>query len=109
MDYRLLLESTSIDNDSSSTTYEAQDDEVEAARYQALAAGILDLPPLRYDARTQRHYLPGLTCPRCHASTTRESLERFAERNRQVEFCKREGNDHFQDQGGGGSEVVADI
>ncbi|KAL7429652.1 hypothetical protein ACHAXH_003994 [Discostella pseudostelligera] len=109
MDYRLLLESTSIDDDSSTTTYEAQDDEVEAARYQALAAGILDLPPLRYDARTQRHYLPGLTCPRCHASTTRESLERFAERNRQVEFCKREGKVHFQDQGGGGSEVVADI
>jgi len=97
MDYRLLLESTSVDDDSSTTT-------VEASRYQALAAGILDLPPLRYDARTQRHYLPGLTCPRCHATTTRESLERFAERNRQVEFCKREGKTHFQDQGGGGSK-----
>jgi len=71
--------------------------EEEKERHLEMARGIPDLPPLRYDAHTRRHYLPGLTCPRCHASTTRISLERFAERERQLELCRREGRAHFQD------------
>jgi hypothetical protein len=90
---------------------EAEDEneaEEEKERHREMARGIPDLPPLRYDAHTRRHYLPGLTCPSCHASTTRISLERFAERERQVELCRREGRAHFQDLGagreGGGEE-----
>ncbi len=102
MDYRLML-STNVDDDNGSNTSEETGDGggVVATRYQMLADGIPDLPPLQYDYKSRRHYLPGLTCPRCHASTTRESLERFVERNRQVEICKREGKAHFQDLGGG--------
>jgi predicted sulfurtransferase len=106
MDYRLMLQPPHAD-DRNSTDDEAVDGGMEAAKYQTLAAGIPDLPPLRYDTKTRRHYLPGLTCPRCHASTTRESLERFAERNRQVEICKREGRVHFQDLGGDGKNNMA--
>ena len=102
MDFRLML-STNVDDDNGSNTNEeaGDGDGVVATRYQMLADGIPDLPPLQYDYKSRRHYLPGLTCPRCHASTTRESLERFIERNRQVEICKREGKAHFQDLGGG--------
>jgi predicted sulfurtransferase len=103
MDYRLMLQPPHA-GDRNSTDDEAVVSGPEAAKYQALAAGIPDLPPLRYDIKTRRHYLPGLTCPRCHASTTRESLERFAERNRQVEICNREGRAHFQDLGGDGQK-----
>lgn len=71
----------------------------EEMRYRELARGIPDLPRPRRDDDTGRYYLPGLTCPRCHASTTRGSLERFAERERQVKICGREGRAHFQDRG----------
>ncbi|EED96105.1 hypothetical protein THAPSDRAFT_268136 [Thalassiosira pseudonana CCMP1335] len=56
-----------------------------------------NLPTLRYDSQTHQHYLPGLTCPRCHGSTTKESLERFAARKEQMEICSREGKEHFRD------------
>ena len=79
-----------------------EEEEEEERRYRDLTRQIPDLPPLRYDDATRRHYLPGLTCPRCHASTTRESLERFAERERQMVICRREGKVHFQDRGGDG-------
>mmetsp|Transcript_8041 Transcript_8041/g.16164 ORF Transcript_8041/g.16164 Transcript_8041/m.16164 type:complete len:588 (-) Transcript_8041:81-1844(-) len=59
--------------------------------------GIPNLPPLRYDTQTKKYYLPGLTCPRCHSSTTRESLERFSQRANQMEICAREGKPHFRD------------
>mmetsp|Transcript_30072 Transcript_30072/g.72619 ORF Transcript_30072/g.72619 Transcript_30072/m.72619 type:complete len:530 (+) Transcript_30072:77-1666(+) len=82
-----------------STNFGVTDQREEAERYKALAQGIRNLPQLRYDSSSKRHYLPGLTCPRCHASATRESLERFAQRGRQMEICAREGKSHFQDQG----------
>ena len=71
-------------------------------RFRELARGIPDLSQLRCDSETNRIYLPGLTCPRCHASTTKESLKRFAEREQQVEIANREGKPHFQDLGGTG-------
>mmetsp|Transcript_286 Transcript_286/g.466 ORF Transcript_286/g.466 Transcript_286/m.466 type:complete len:102 (-) Transcript_286:191-496(-) len=101
MDQRLLLRdgTNNLDND-------ADDNDTEHAlaavrAYETLAEGISksDLPPLQFDSKTRKHYLPGLTCPRCHASTTRESLERFAQRERQMEICAREGRSHFEDRG----------
>ena len=67
--------------------------------YEQLLMGIRNLPPLTYDSVTQRWYVPGLTCPRCHDGTTRESFERFAQRKEQMEICAREGKSHFQDNG----------
>jgi UPF0176 protein len=67
------------------------------SKYQTLMQGIPNLPALHYDPRTKQHFLPGLTCPRCHDGTTRESLERFAQRKEQMEICAREGKSHFRD------------
>eukprot|EP00970_Alexandrium_tamarense_P002482 scaffold358_cov207-Alexandrium_tamarense.AAC.12 len=93
MDRRLLLppgENEKNEADSSNTPANAT--------YNALTAGITrNLPTLRYDSQTHQHYLPGLTCPRCHGSTTKESLERFAARKEQMEICSREGKEHFRD------------
>ena len=113
MDRRLLLPSSSSSSSRSDDDDFADDivDEEgandgkggneweEEMRYRELARWIPGLPRPRRDDDTGRYYLPGLTCPRCHASTTRESLERFAERERQVKICEREGRAHFQDRG----------
>lgn len=104
MDHRLLspsndnLDTKINDGEGNTKNYNAEKNEA-AKKYQALAQGIPNLPALHYDTTTKRHYLPGLTCPRCHSSTTRESLERFASRERQIDICKREGKAHFLDQG----------
>jgi hypothetical protein len=57
------------------------------------------LPSRLNDGNSQKWYVPGLTCPRCHDGTTRESFERFAQRKEQMESCAREGKSHFQDNG----------
>lgn len=102
MDRRLLepLFASSIGDDVNDVGKDRIDTEFK--RFRELAQGIPDLPQLRCDSVTTRFYLPGLTCPRCHASTTKESLERFIERERQVEIANREGKPHFQDLGGTG-------
>ena len=91
MDRRLLL------NTDKSTKNNTQLSPPIPAKYTTLTEGIPNLPPLQYDAQTQQFYLPGLTCPRCHEGTTRESLERFAQRKEQMEICEREGKSHFRD------------
>jgi len=115
MDHRLLLNNNDSNNDTdnSNNNFNNKEDdhdngnniinndkEEAIQQYQVLSAGIShNLPPLQYDPSTRKHYLPGLTCPRCHASTKRESLERFAQRERQMEICARVGKSHFQDRG----------
>jgi hypothetical protein len=89
MDRRLLLENNCGDKRKSV--------EVPPAKYTLLMEGIQNLPDLKYDSGSKAWYLPGLTCPRCHDETTRESLERFAQRKQQMEICKREGKEHFRD------------
>ena len=66
-------------------------------KYATLMEGIPNLPDLKFDHKTKTFYLPGLTCPRCHDGTTRESLERFAQRKEQMKICAREGKSHFRD------------
>ena len=98
MDHRLLsTEETKVDDNSNCVVSNCENSE-EVKTYKELSMGITNLPPLRYDNKTQRHYLPGLTCPRCHSLTTRESLERFVERERQVEICKMEGRSLFSEK-----------
>lgn len=100
---RRLLSSTASNNGTtenngncSSENMEHMYNEEEVTRYNELSKGIShSLPPLTYDTQTQQYYLPGLTCPRCHVSTTRESLVRFVERERQVEICRKEGRTLF--------------
>jgi len=98
MDRRLLEEV-----EDGETNYDAgngtSDLEKKRREYEQLLMGIRNLPPLTYDSNSQRWYVPGLTCPRCHDGTTRESFERFAQRKEQMEICAREGKSHFQDNG----------
>ena len=96
MNHRLLSEdTTAVDINING---DANRKEVE--RYNQLAQGIPNLPKLQYDDKTRSYYLPGLTCPRCHSSTTRDSLLRFAEREKQVEICKSKGESLFKDNAG---------
>jgi hypothetical protein len=98
MDRRLLL-SISDNNcgDKRKATVSDGDQSKIPSKYQTLLEGIPNLPELKYDVRTDAWYLPGLTCPRCHDGTTRESLERFAQRKEQMEICAKEGKSHFRD------------
>jgi len=97
MDQSLLL-STVDETTAESANGAASSEEME--RYKQLAQGIPNLPKLQYDSKTRSYYLPGLTCPRCHSSTTRDSLLRFAEREKQVEICKSKGESLFKDNAG---------
>jgi len=96
MDQRLL----SASKDTIGTNINDDDNREEVERYNQLAQGIPNLPKLQYDSKTRSYYLPGLTCPRCHSSTTRDSLLRFAEREKQVEICKSKGESLFKDNAG---------
>ncbi|KAL7491993.1 hypothetical protein ACHAWT_001258 [Skeletonema menzelii] len=104
MDRRLLdkeVDSGGVDDDSNDDAAINANVELQKKKkeYEQLLMGIRNLPPLTYDSATQRWYVPGLTCPRCHDGTTRESFERFAQRKEQMEICAREGKSHFQDNG----------
>ncbi|KAL7537003.1 hypothetical protein ACHAXR_007530 [Thalassiosira sp. AJA248-18] len=89
MDHRLMMPNVNLTKDNEADQ-----------KYQKLMqiSNLKRLPPLRYDPITQQHYLPGLTCPRCHTSTTRESLERFSQRERQIDICSKDGKAHFEDK-----------
>ena len=89
MDRRLLL------NTGKSTINNTQSSPPIPAKYTTLTEGIPNLPPLQYDAQTKQFYLPGLTCPRCHEGTTRESLERFAQSKEQMEILREGGQEPF--------------
>ena len=104
---RRLIEDTD-ENDSSIIQEEDNNNDVDCdadikkkkrEEYEQLLIGIRNLPPLTYDITSSKWYIPGLTCPRCHDGTSRESLERFVQRKNQMEICEREGKSHFQDNG----------
>jgi predicted sulfurtransferase len=80
----MVSDSDGRDNDDNAYDEEETVKDEEERHYHDLTRNMPDLPPLCYDDMTGRHYLPGLTCLRCHAKTTRKSLERFVERERQV-------------------------
>ena len=99
MDRRLLLLSTNDCNSGEKRKAVQPEGEpsIIPSKYEVLMEGIPNLPALQCDPQTKSWYLPGLTCPRCHDGTTRESLERFAQRKKQMEICAREGKCHFHD------------
>ena len=41
-------------------------------------------------------YCEGISCPQCHDQTTDEQKERFAERQRQIQFARSRGDRHLQ-------------
>jgi len=53
--------------------------------------------PLSADDRQNEHYVPGVSCPRCHAETTATQRERFAEREKQIRMAARRQEAHIGD------------
>ena len=48
------------------------------------------------DAQKQSpHYVPGVSCPRCHDVHTEEQKGRFAERQKQIDLAKGRGESHI--------------
>jgi len=41
------------------------------------------------------HYVPGVSCPRCHDAHEPARKERFAERQRQIGYAKARGEAHL--------------
>jgi UPF0176 protein len=65
-----------------------------------LEAGSYDLchgcrQPLSVEASKDDRFLPGVCCPKCHDTLTDAQLERFAERQKQVELARERGEHHL--------------
>lgn len=51
--------------------------------------------PIRDDEKTSPLYHDGISCPRCHSTTTEEQKARFAEREKQIALAKARGEEHL--------------
>lgn len=51
--------------------------------------------PIDDDQKKSPHYVPGVSCPRCHNAHTQEQKGRFAERQRQISLAKIRGESHI--------------
>jgi len=58
--------------------------------------------PITEGDKQSEHYLHGVSCPHCHAKTSPEQRERFAERQKQVDLARSRGEHHI---GGDVSEL----
>ena len=56
--------------------------------------------PITEEDKQSALYQRGVSCPRCHGKHTPEQLERFKERERQIQLARQRGEQHI------GSEVV---
>ena len=51
--------------------------------------------PLSAQDLESEHYIPSVSCPRCHDNTTKAQKERFQERSKQVKLAKSRGRKHI--------------
>lgn len=51
--------------------------------------------PITAEQMAHQYYQPGVSCPRCYGKHSTEQLERFTERQRQVELAKSRGEVHI--------------
>jgi UPF0176 protein len=51
--------------------------------------------PLSVEEAKDKRFVPGSCCPKCHDTVTEEQLERFAERQKQVELARQRGERHL--------------
>ena len=56
--------------------------------------------PISDDDRKSKHYIKGVSCPRCFDKTTEKRRHRFAQRQKQIELARQRGETHI------GAEVV---
>src|SRR5690554_3486445 len=51
--------------------------------------------PITEAEKTSEHYKPGISCPHCSDRHSQEQLERFAERERQMQLARERGEIHI--------------
>ena len=51
--------------------------------------------PLSVEEAKDERFVPGGCCPKCYDTVTEEQLERFAERQKQVELARQRGEQHL--------------
>ena len=51
--------------------------------------------PITDADKESEHYAKGVSCPHCHASSSREQKLRFEQRERQMQLAKKRGEDHI--------------
>jgi len=51
--------------------------------------------PLSVEEAKDVRFVPGGCCPKCHDTVTEEQLERFAERQKQIELARQRGERHL--------------
>lgn len=51
--------------------------------------------PLSLEETRDERYIPGSSCPKCHNTLTADQLERFSERQKQIELAKARGEQHL--------------
>lgn len=51
--------------------------------------------PITDEEKTSQHFKPGVSCPHCFDRHTQEKVERFAERERQMQLARERGETHI--------------
>ena len=51
--------------------------------------------PITAEQMQHEHYVAGVSCPRCFGKHTKQQLQRFEERQKQIELAKERGESHF--------------
>ena len=51
--------------------------------------------PITDEEKTSQHFKPGVSCPHCFDRHTQEKVERFAERERQMQLSRERGETHI--------------
>ena len=51
--------------------------------------------PITLQEKQSPYYKPGISCPHCHDRHTQDKIERFAERERQMQLARERGESHI--------------
>jgi UPF0176 protein len=51
--------------------------------------------PITDEEKKSQHFKPGVSCPHCFDRHTQEKVERFAERERQMQLARERGETHI--------------
>jgi len=51
--------------------------------------------PITEDEKQSVHFRPGVSCPHCHDRHSQEQLQRYAERERQMQLARERGENHI--------------
>ena len=51
--------------------------------------------PITEEEKNTKHYIPGVSCPRCYDTISDQQKARFQEREKQVQLAKQRGEEHI--------------